>query len=244
MFAAYARLLTSFSITRFELLLHCQATNTEFCTWAYKLKGQLSNNPETYGAMEGIIERGINEDAFLLPEILLNAVSSCILNYTSSSEFFLVDLIRWKLQDKRILKRALDLKETVIRKFDIVEIDNIDNLRNKYILQLSGQFSEGELWSKKYQNASKLFDVPFDKSLQVIKSVDSIWEQRNKFAHLNRMHHLPISFINLNGDEIVLTELKDKDSYFSFCLELVLVMSQGLKEIDKFQQNIIQKWHS
>jgi hypothetical protein len=242
MFAAFARLLTSFSITKFELLLHSQGTNADFCTWALKLKESLLNRPNFYQDMERIIERGINEDNFLLPEIRMNAILSCILNYTSSTEYFLVDLILWKLKDKRLFKRALDLKETVVRKFDIVEIDSIEDLRNKYILQLSGQFSEGELWAKKMSNASKLFDVPFDKNSQITKSIDSIWEQRNKFAHLNRIHYLPISIIDLNGEITQIQDLKDNESYFHFCLQLLELMSEGIQEIDKFQERIIQKW--
>lgn len=241
-FAAYARLLTSFSITRLELLLNCQGTNSDFQKWATKLKDSIPPSTYIYQEMEGIINREINEKDFLLHAVRLNAISSCILNYTSSSEYFLVDLIQWKLNDKRILKRALDLKDIVIKKFDIVDFENIEDLRAKYIQQLSGQFSEGELWTKKISNACKLFDIPFDKNQKVIKSIDSIWEQRNKFAHLNKLDHLPISFTKLNLDVVEITELIDDTKFLNFCLELIALMTEGLNEIYKFQQKVGEKW--
>ena len=243
MYAAYARLLTSFSITKFELLLHTQGSNADFCTWALKLKDIISLYPKLENNMKGIIERGIEDtDDFLLTEIRLNAISSCVLNYTSSTEYFLVDLIKFKLKDTRLLKRALDLKELTIRKFDIADFDNIDELREKYILQLSKEFSFGTLWTKKIHNASKLFDLPFDTNSKVLKSIDSVWELRNRFAHLNRMHHLPLEFTALNNDSIKIDNLKSNKEYLDFCVELIEVMNENLELIETFQQKVRDKW--
>lgn len=242
MYAAFARLLTSFSITRFELLLHSQGSNADFSTWTLKLKKVMPSYPEIEKDMIGIIKRGIEEDDFLLREIRLNAISSCILNYTSSTEYFLVDLIQWKLRDRRLLKRALDLKEISISKFDIAEYDDIEKLREKYINQLSVEFSFGTLWTKKMANASKLFDLSFDKNSQIIKSVDSIWEQRNKLAHLNRMKHLPMTFISLDGEIVEIEDLKDDGKYLTFCIELIKSMNSNLKQLEKFQQQVSDKW--
>lgn len=241
-FAAYARLLSSFSITKLELLLHSQGTNDDFQKWALKLKEIVSSHADIHQEMQGIIDGGISKKGFLLQEIRLNAISSCILNYTSSTEYFLVDLIQWKLNDKRILKRALDLKEVVIKKFDIADFETIEELREKYILQLSGQFSEGELWTKKISNASKLFDIPFDKNQQIFKSIDSIWEQRNKFAHQNRINHLPISFVKSNLGVVEIIELIDDSKFLEFCLGLIALMTEGLNEIYQFQQKVSDKW--
>lgn len=242
MYAAFARLLTSFSITRFELLLHSQGTNADFCTWALKLRDVMPDYPIIEKDMKDIIERGTNEDDFLLSEIRLNAISSCIINYTSSTEYFLVDLIKFKLKDKRLLKRAMNLKNISVSKFDIAEFDDIAELREKYINQLANEFSFGTLWTKKISNAHKLFDLNFDKNSKTIKSVDSVWEHRNKLAHMNRMHHLPMSFLDLNGDEIEISNLKDNDEYLKFCTNLIKTMNANLKMLEKFQQKIITKW--
>ncbi|RNI28720.1 hypothetical protein [Rufibacter latericius] len=242
MYAAFARLLSSFSITRFELLLHTQGTSADFCTWALKLKDVIPTYPTIGENMNGIIERGINEDDFLVTEIRLNAISSCIINYTSSTEYFLVDLIKWKLRDKRLLRRAMDLKDIAIKKFDIIEFEDIEKLREKYINHLAGEFSFGTLWSKKLGNTHKLFDLSFDKHSNVIKSIDSVWEQRNKLAHLNRINHLPMSFTDLNGDNLEIKDLKDNDDYLKFCIELIKTINASLDMLDKFQQRIMEKW--
>ncbi|MBL7683761.1 MAG: hypothetical protein JNK00_10415 [Flavipsychrobacter sp.] len=202
-----------------------------------------NSNAPFYKAIEGILERAKNEKKYLLQETRLNAISNCILNFTSATEYFLIDLIEWKLQDKNLFKRALDIKDTEIRKFDIVDFDSIEDLRKKYIKQISAKFSEGELWAKKMQNAAKLFDIPFDKTSKTIKSIDTVWMLRNRFAHLDRLQYLPISFMSTSDIKIEIIDVSHNKVYFDFCIELLDTMSQAINDIDTFQNEVYKKWH-
>ncbi len=241
--ACQARLLSAFSIIRLELLLYSQGTNADFCTWALKLNKVFPSHPEIYSVMKDIIKRGINKDGFLIAEIRLNAISSSIINYASANEYYLTDVINLKLKDKKILKRGLDLKNISVNKFDIAEYDSIEDLRNKYIKQLASEFSRGELWTKKILNASKLFNLSFDKNLPLIRSIDSIWEHRNMLAHLNKRFHLPIKIIDLSGTELQFSDLSSDEKYFELCICLLEIMKRGVDYIGNFEKEIFKKWH-
>ncbi|MGN8055136.1 hypothetical protein ACTJKN_02610 [Pedobacter sp. 22163] len=114
-------------------------------------------------------------------------------------------------------------------------------MKSKYIDQLSGLFTTGEAWSAKFKNASKLFDVPFQTS-PVIRAIDSIWAYRNKVAHMNRRYHSPIKLIGLNAEELMIANMVNDDTYFTFCIALLEIMTNGLDLIKKFEEKILQKW--
>lgn len=242
--ACQLRFLTAFSGIRFGLLLHSQSINSDFSTWTEKLKHSLKKKGPIYKEVAPIIERGINEDDWLVQEMRLMALSNAILNFTSASEFYLSDLIRLKLSKiPNLLKRALDLKNININKMDIINFDDIEKLRNKYIEQLSYEFCGGELWTKKFMAASKLFDIPQDKNTSLLISVDSIWKERNKFAHSNKMHHLPIEIIGLDGKKIIIEELEDDEGYLDFCVTLLEIMRMCVERCKQWEKSIAKKWN-
>lgn len=240
--ACRLRLFATFSRMRLELLLYSQADNADFNTWALKLKNVLPSYPSIYQDMKGIIEGKFDNDHFLSSEIRISALSNSIINYTSACEYYLSDFIRLMLTNNKLFKRGLDLINISINKFDIIEFNDIEDLRNKYMNQLSAEYSKGELWAKKFSNAHRLFDIQFNKNDLIIQSIDSIWAHRNKLAHLNKRFHFPIKLKDLSGADFELSDLSSKEKYFDFCIKLVEIMKDGYNKIEKFEQIVWKKW--
>lgn len=240
--ACQLRMLTTLSRIRLELLLYSQAGNADLSTWALKLRTALQDYPEILKEVSPILGRAIDEDDWVLDEVRLSAISNAILSYTSATEFYLSDLIQLKLEKMpNLFKRALDLKEVSINRMDIVNFSSIEQMRKKYIKQLSYEFIGGELWTKKFIGASKLFDIPVEKTSLLLKSIDSIWIHRNKIAHMNKNAHLPITIINLNGKEIVIENLSG-EGYMAFCINLLELMTKGCQALKAWEKSISQKW--
>jgi len=94
----------------------------------------------------------------------------------------------------------------------------LDGIKLKYVTQIASQFSKGPVWSKKLKKTYKLFDLDFNDSTQRMKSVVSIWYERNKLAHSSRLHYLPIKIVNENNQNIIFNNDTSKEEYLNFCL--------------------------
>ena len=241
--ACQARLLSTFSGIKLELLLHSQMSNENILSWTSRLKTSLEPYKEIQSELFPIIERTLTEEAWVVPEIRMSALSNAVLNYTSATEYYLSDLMQLKLvRFPGLFKRALDLRDISINRMDIVNFTTIEDIKKKYIDQISYDSIRGELWTKKFAGASKIFDVPINRTSPLLRSIDSIWELRNQVAHLNRRDLLPVRLIDLADAELIISDLSDDAAYLKFCIILLEIMGEGVTAIKVWEKSSAKKW--
>lgn len=135
----------------------------------------------------------------MVSELYYNAIKSLIINFSANLEFFLKDSMRLNMmRNYSLLKKGLIESKKAINPTDIVEINDIEQIRLKYINNISNIMSSGELWSNRIKKYVKFMGLPKDLYVEAInKEIDSIWKMRNDIAHANT----PI--ISLNYDEVL-----------------------------------------
>jgi len=113
----------------------------------------------------------------MVGDIYYNSIESLIINFSSILEYFLKDIMRLNMmRNYSPLKKGVVESKLLINPVDIVEFDEIEQIRIKYIINISNSMCTGELWSIKFKRYLKFLSLPdnlFGKAIN--KKIDSIW---------------------------------------------------------------------
>ena len=169
-----------------------------------------------------ILERLTLEPQFMVGMIQHNAIITGVIKFTSSLEYFLNDLVSLcMVRNDSLLKKGL--KEIQINPFDIVDMDDLNKIKKKYIGIIAQDKCRGELWSKKLKRVCSFLEVS-DKYYadSINKAVDSIWVMRNTIAHDNS-NRLVFVKDDVRYEHL---EVSKEDEYIRFVEPLISVMDK------------------
>ena len=131
--------------------------------------------------------------------------------------------------------------KTVINPIEIVEINDIEQLRFKYICEISDHVCSGELWKAKLKKYINLLALPNHLGTEEINNrIDSIWKARNDIAHANTRGLI----LNYDGNTYKYDSNIGAEEYTQFALlfiELVVDVIAFLSKIDKLT---LEKWEA
>lgn len=240
--ASNARLLSTISRLRLELLILSQSESQDIQKWVHKLKKAITLYQKLENQMNGIIERALTEDRYAITEIRLSNILTTIIGFTSACEYYLGDFTRLLLRSDNLFKRALDISKIEINKFDIIEFQDINKLRDKYKNQISSIYSKGNVWSKKFSNICKLLDIRMTYEKNLFNSLDSLWRYRNKIAHENKVTLEKIEYISRDGGDISISDLLIDEQYLKVCIDIATIMTDTYEFVEEFHQVAFSKW--
>ena len=183
--ACIARLISTFSGLKLQALINAQIDAKNCLEWGEKISKE-----EYFDEIESIHpihSRLKDEPDFFVGEIYYSSIKNLIISFSSTLEFFLKDSIRLNMmRNYTLLKKGLIENKFTINPKDIVDCKDIEEIRLKYILNLSEYICSGELWKNKLKKYIKLLSLPDELWKDSINNrIDSIWEARNDIAHAN-----------------------------------------------------------
>ena len=235
--ACYARLATNISGNRLQLLTSYQI-NKDTC---YELGNRLKKDKKllvNIPTVEPILKRLTLEPQFMVGMVQHNSIITGVIKLTSSLEFFLNDLVSLcMVRNNSLLKKGL--KDIQINPFDIVEMDDLNKIREKYIGIITQDKCKGELWSKKLKRVCSFLEVSdkyYADSLN--KAVDSIWMMRNTIAHGNSNR---LVFVK---DDVMYEhlEVSKEDEYIRFIEPFISIMDKLENLMEKLDLEALNKW--
>jgi hypothetical protein len=237
--ACSARLLSSIANIRLQLLFSTQFSENECLNWGNSLKEELTNSKDDLGAGSAI-EISLLMPSFILNNLKFNTVTSSIINFTSTVEFFIKDIIHLCLQ------RNSSLRKNAFARFEIKALilehyGNVNDIKLKLFESLASEHSKGGLFSNKIKKASSFLSIGssfYDKEL--FKSLDSIWHIRNLIAHN------PASIDRLvfeyRDNEFKFYRSASKDEYLKCVTQLVTFYNLSCEFLQKWDEKAMLLW--
>ena len=193
--ASYARLGSELSGLKLQAIISGQIDANNCLEWGEKISK--ADYFDEIKSVYPIHDRLIKEPNFMLSKLYYNSLKSLIISFSATLEFFLKDSMQLNMmRNYSLLKKGLIESKQVIDPKDIVDIDDIELVRLKYIKNISNNMCSGEMWSGKFKKYVKFLSLPNNLLGETInKKIDSIWKMRNDIAHAN----INILSINYNG---------------------------------------------
>lgn len=187
-----------------------------------------------------IHDRLIKEPNFMLSKLYYNSLKSLIISFSATLEFFLKDSMQLNMmRNYSLLKKGLIESKQVIDPKDIVDIDDIELVRLKYIKNISNNMCSGEMWSGKFKKYVKFLSLPNNLLGETInKKIDSIWKMRNDIAHAN----INILSINYNGTIHKFGADINAEQYTEFALFFIKLLDETLSFVEKVDKLSLEKW--
>ena len=235
--ACYARLVTNFSGNRLQLLTSYQINKDTCFELGDRLKKDkklLANIP----TVKPILDRLTVESQFMVGMVQHNSIITGVIKLTSSLEYFLNDLVSLcMIRNNSLLKKGL--KDIQINSFDIVDMDDLNKIREKYIEIIAQDKCKGELWSRKLKRVCSFLEVSekyYADSLN--KAIDSIWMMRNVISHGNSNR------LVFTKDDVMYEhlEVSREDEYIRFIEPFISVMDKLEKMMEKLDAEALKKW--
>jgi hypothetical protein len=236
--ACYARLASSFSVIRLQLVLNSQINAKDCLKWGKNINtSQLVKDIES---VKPILERLSNEPDFMVREIYLNTLKISILNFTSYIEFFLKDSLALCMKrNYSLLNKGLSDEGVSITPKDITEFQDIIQIREKYIYLISDYKCKGELWSNKFKCFINFLSLP--KSLlsnEINIKMDSFWRLRNDIVHGNsKVYNLKIK-----KEEFIYSSDMSNNEYIQFIKMFIDLMDSTLIFFQKVDSMYLELW--
>lgn len=188
-----------------------------------------------------ILKRLSNESGFALSDLRHNAISSGIIGYTSAIEYYLQDVIELCLR-RNVGLRKKGFSGISISALELEKHTETKKIKRFLIKTLSSENSKGALFSDKLKKASSFLSIePTIVPAAVVKSLDSIWRLRNRFAHENQIS-IDQYEILVKGNGSVLSRDAAKNEYFKFIVDLVKVIEEANDYLYIFDQKVLTKW--
>lgn len=236
--ACLARLITTFSGLKLQAIINAQIDEKNCLEWGNKISS--ANYFSEIASVHPIHNRLVNEPKFMVSELYYNSIRSLIISFSSTLEFFLKDNTRLNMmRNYSLLKKGLMETKQVIDPKDIVEINDIELVRLKYINTISSVVCSGELWSNKLKKYIKFLNLPNDLCSQGIhKKIDSIWKVRNDIAHGNTQ------ILSLSYDEITYkygTDVNEAE-YTQFALLFIKLVDETIEFLSEVDKMSLEKW--
>ncbi|HVU93701.1 MAG TPA: HEPN domain-containing protein [Puia sp.] len=238
--ASSARLLSFSSGLRLQLMISTQFKTEECLAWGRSLEPILKKDV-SLPDITPILERLLTEPEFALDDLRHNTIASGIVGYTSSIEYYLQDIIELCLKRNSGLRKK-GLSGIQLPALELEHYSDTKSIKSKLIKSLSSENSKGALFSNKFKKISSflsLRDALVD--ADVIKSLDSLWSMRNKFAHENQATLKSYSIYSTAG-EISLSRQVSAEEYTKFIFELVKIIDRSNDSLFIVDQMALQKW--
>ena len=238
--ACIARLISTFSGLKLQALINAQIDAKNCLEWGEKISKE-----EYFDEIESIHpihSRLKDEPDFFVGEIYYSSIKNLIISFSSTLEFFLKDSIRLNMmRNYTLLKKGLIESKFIINPKDIVDCKDIEEIRLKYILNLSEHICSGELWNNKLKKYIKLLSLPDELWKDSINNrIDSIWEARNDIAHANT-RGLTLNYDNKTynyNTNMGVTE------YTQFALLFIKLVDDAIDHLSQVDKLSLDKWEA
>lgn len=236
--ASYARLGPELSGLKLQAIISGQIDANNCLEWGEKISK--ADYFDEIKSVYPIHDRLIKEPNFMLSKLYYNSLKSLIISFSATLEFFLKDSMQLNMmRNYSLLKKGLIESKQVIDPKDIVDIDDIELVRLKYIKNISNNMCSGEMWSGKFKKYVKFLSLPNNLLGETInKKIDSIWKMRNDIAHAN----INILSINYNGTIHKFGADINAEQYTEFALFFIKLLDETLSFVEKVDKLSLEKW--
>ena len=236
--ASYARLGSELSGLKLQAIISGQIDANNCLEWGEKISK--ADYFDEIKSVYPIHDRLIKEPNFMLSKLYYNSLKSLIISFSATLEFFLKDSMQLNMmRNYSLLKKGLTESKQVIDPKDIVDIDDIELVRLKYIKNISNNMCSGEMWSGKFKKYVKFLSLPNNLLGETInKKIDSIWKMRNDIAHAN----INILSINYNGTIHKFGADINAEQYTEFALFFIKLLDETLSFVEKVDKLSLEKW--
>tara|TARA_R110002050_G_scaffold300510_1_gene470236 strand:+ start:123 stop:887 length:765 start_codon:yes stop_codon:yes gene_type:complete len=236
----YASYLTTISILNLQLMISTQFTDQECLDWEKSLRIDLKKT-NTSIITDPIIERLRDAPLFLLNELRLSSISSAIINFTSTTEHYIKDIMELSLKRNSSLRKKA-FKNFSIPALELEDFESIDAIKKKLFKSISSEQSKGQLFSNKFKKAKSFLNIENENgNSEIYKSLDSIWQIRNKIAHSNKGFINKLEIYTDNGIK-VLNKEPSKEEYLYFSIDLLKIIDDFTKSLKVLDNQILEKW--
>lgn len=236
--ASYARLGSELRGLKLQAIISGQIDANNCLEWGEKISK--ADYFDEIKSVYPIHDRLIKEPNFMLSKLYYNSLKSLIISFSATLEFFLKDSMQLNMmRNYSLLKKGLIESKQVIDPKDIVDIDDIELVRLKYIKNISNNMCSGEMWSGKFKKYVKFLSLPNNLLGETInKKIDSIWKMRNDIAHANTN----ILSINYNGTIHKFGADINAEQYTEFALFFIKLLDETLSFVEKVDKLSLEKW--
>lgn len=236
--ASYARLGSELSGLKLQAIISGQIDANNCLEWGEKISK--ADYFDEIKSVYPIHDRLIKEPNFMLSKLYYNSLKSLIISFSATLEFFLKDSMQLNMmRNYSLLKKGLIESKQVIDPKDIVDIDDIELVRLKYIKNISNNMCSGEMWSGKFKKYVKFLSLSNNLLGETInKKIDSIWKMRNDIAHANTN----ILSINYNGTIHKFGADINAEQYTEFALFFIKLLDETLSFVEKVDKLSLEKW--
>ena len=237
--ASYARLGSELSGLKLQAIISGQIDANNCLEWGEKISK--ADYFDEIKSVYPIHDRLIKEPNFMLSKLYYNSLKSLIISFSATLEFFLKDSMQLNMmRNYSLLKKGLIESKQVIDPKDIVDIDDIELVRLKYIKNISNNMCSGEMWSGKFKKYVKFLSLPNNLLGETInKKIDSIWKMRNDIAHAN----INILSINYNGTIHKFGADINAEQYTEFALFFIKLLDETLSFVEKVDKLSLENSH-
>lgn len=238
--ACIARLISNYSWLKLQAIIYSQIDSNNCLEWGKTISEE--DFYEEITSVHSIHERLIKDPEFATGELYYSFIKSLIINFSSNLEFFLKDSLKLNMmRNYSLFKKILADTKTVVNPIDIVEVEDIDELREKYIIQLSEHICSGELWKAKFKKYTSFLDLSKNLVNEEINSrIDSIWQVRNDVAHANTRDLR----LNYDKDTYIFNERMSAEEYKKFALLFVSLVDDVIAFLSKVDKLSLEKWEA
>lgn len=235
---SYARLVLELGGLKLQAIINGQIDTNNCLEWGEKISK--ADYLDEIKSIYPIHDRLVKEPNFMLSKLYYNFLKSLIISFSATLEFFLKDSMQLNMmRNYSLLKKGLIESKQVIDPKDIVDIDDIELVRLKYIKNISNNMCSGEMWSGKFKKYVKFLSLPNNLLGETInKKIDSIWKMRNDIAHANTN----ILSINYNGTIHKFGADINAEQYTEFALFFIKLLDETLSFVEKVDKLSLEKW--
>lgn len=238
MSACIARLISTFSLLKIQAIMNSQIDAKNCLEWGNKLSDKRFF--KDIKSVHPLHERLTTTPDFMVSELQYNSIKFLAIEFSSILEYFLKDSIRLNLmRNYSLLEKALMETNQVIDPKDIVEVNDIEQIRYKYIINISEHLCSGELWKNKFKKYLKLLGLSKDLSYDPINNkIDAIWEMRNDISHANTK----TLSLNYDGRTYQFDSNISADDYTDFAILLIELVDKVIPFLSKVDTLSLEKW--
>ena len=238
--ACYARLSSELSGLKLQSIINGQIDVGNCLEWGNKISK--ADYFDEIKSIYPIHRRLLKEPNFMVSKLYYSSLKSLIISFSSTLEFFLKDSMQLNMmRNYSLLKKGLIESKQVIDPKDIVDIDDIELVRFKYIKIISNSMCSGEMWSGKFKKYVKFLSLPNDLLRETInKKIDSVWKMRNDVAHANAN----MLSINNNGVMHKYGANINAEQYTEFALFFIKLLDETIFFLEKVDRLSLEKWET
>ena len=236
----YASYLTTVSILRLQLMISTQFTDQECLDWEKSLRIDLAEtNFEIVN--DEILGRLKEAQFFILNELRLSSISSAVINFTSTTEHYIKDMIELSLKRNSSLRKKA-FSNYKISALELEEDLSLNDIKKRIFKIISAEQSKGELFSMKFKKATSFLSIGnFTAQTELFKSLDSLWKLRNKIAHSNK-GFIKVFEISTPKGLIILNNEPQKKEYLNFSISLLEIIDDFTKYLKEWDSTVLEKW--